>query len=141
MQLPSLDDLILTKQFGQWPRDLEDIRLLERCATAPAGDGDRRQCVARGVRTLLDRTLPADEFQRLLAIPLTDAERDDTRALRVLVHASLSHARRALRLHPPRAGAVVGQRASPALTYGAASCQVTTPLERRWPDRVPPGVQ
>jgi hypothetical protein len=34
-----------------------------------------------GVRTLLDRTLPADEFQRLLAIPLTDAERDDTRAL------------------------------------------------------------
>ena len=29
VQLPSLDDLILTKQFGQRPRDLEDIRLLE----------------------------------------------------------------------------------------------------------------
>jgi hypothetical protein len=37
--------------------------------------------VPEAVRTLLDRTLPADEFQRLLAIPLTDAERDDTRAL------------------------------------------------------------
>jgi hypothetical protein len=37
--------------------------------------------VPEGVRRLLDRTLPADEFQRLLAIPLTDAERDDTRAL------------------------------------------------------------
>jgi hypothetical protein len=29
VQLPSLDDLILTKQFGGRPRDLEDIRLLE----------------------------------------------------------------------------------------------------------------
>src|SRR4051794_2746858 len=29
VQLPSLADLILTKQFGQRPRDLEDIRLLE----------------------------------------------------------------------------------------------------------------
>jgi hypothetical protein len=26
--LPSIDDLILTKQFGARPRDLEDIRLL-----------------------------------------------------------------------------------------------------------------
>ena len=37
--------------------------------------------VPEAVRRLLDRTLPADEFQRLLAIPLTDAEREDTRAL------------------------------------------------------------
>ena len=37
--------------------------------------------VPEAVRTLLDRTLPAAEFQRLLAIPLTDAERDDTCAL------------------------------------------------------------
>jgi hypothetical protein len=29
VHLPSLDDLILTKQFGGRPRDLEDIRLLE----------------------------------------------------------------------------------------------------------------
>jgi hypothetical protein len=33
------------------------------------------------VGRLLDRTLAADEFQRLLALPLTDAEREDTRAL------------------------------------------------------------
>ena len=37
--------------------------------------------VPEAVRTLLDRTLPAAEFQRLLAIPLSDAERADTRAL------------------------------------------------------------
>jgi hypothetical protein len=37
--------------------------------------------VPEAVRRLVDRTLPADEFQRLLAIPLTDAEREDTRAL------------------------------------------------------------
>ena len=37
--------------------------------------------VTEAVRRLLDRTLPADEFQRLLAIPLTDSEREDTRAL------------------------------------------------------------
>jgi hypothetical protein len=37
--------------------------------------------VPEAVRTLLGRTLTADEFLRLLAIPLTDAERDDTRAL------------------------------------------------------------
>jgi hypothetical protein len=37
--------------------------------------------VPEAVRRLLDRTLPADEFQRLLAIPLTDAEREDTRTL------------------------------------------------------------
>ena len=37
--------------------------------------------VPAAVRRLLDRTLPADEFERLLAIPLTDAEREDTRAL------------------------------------------------------------
>jgi hypothetical protein len=29
VQLPALDDLILTKQFGGRPRDLEDIRLLQ----------------------------------------------------------------------------------------------------------------
>ena len=40
-----------------------------------------RSAVPEAVRRLVDRTLPADEFQRLLAIPLTDAEREDTRAL------------------------------------------------------------
>ena len=43
--------------------------------------GPALRAVPEAVRTLLDRTLPAAEFQRLLAIPLTDAERDDTRAL------------------------------------------------------------
>jgi hypothetical protein len=42
----------------------------------PALDG-----LPEAVRALLVRALPADEFQRLLAIPLTDAEREDTRAL------------------------------------------------------------
>jgi hypothetical protein len=37
--------------------------------------------VPEAVRTLLERTLPTAEFQRLLAIPPTDAERDDTHAL------------------------------------------------------------
>jgi hypothetical protein len=37
--------------------------------------------VPEAVRKLVDRALPADEFQRLLAIPLSDAEREDTRAL------------------------------------------------------------
>jgi hypothetical protein len=43
--------------------------------------GPALSAVPEAVRTLLDRTLPATEFQRLLAIPLTDAERDDTRVL------------------------------------------------------------
>lgn len=43
--------------------------------------GPALTAVPEAVRTLLDRTLPADEFQRLLAIPLTDREREDTRAL------------------------------------------------------------
>ena len=38
--------------------------------------GPALSAVPEAVRTLLDRTLPAAEFQRLLAIPLTDAERD-----------------------------------------------------------------
>ena len=38
-----------------------------------------RSAVPEAVRRLV--ALPADEFQRLLAIPLTDSEREDTRAL------------------------------------------------------------
>jgi hypothetical protein len=33
------------------------------------------------VRALVDRVLPPEEFHRLLTVPLTDAEREDTRAL------------------------------------------------------------
>jgi hypothetical protein len=56
------------------PGDFEEdafIDAAERCRTR-APDA---------VRRLLHRVLPADEFQRLLAIPLTDAEREATRAL------------------------------------------------------------
>jgi hypothetical protein len=71
---------------GMEPGDFDEgafFKAVERCGARALLIGRRAlvSAVPEGVRTLLDRTLPADEFQRLLAVPLTDAERDDTRAL------------------------------------------------------------
>jgi hypothetical protein len=42
VDLPALDDLILTKRFAARPKDLEDIRLLEVLRSAEAKDRDER---------------------------------------------------------------------------------------------------
>ena len=81
--VPALDDLILTKRFGGRPKDLEDIRLLEALRKEERVKAWRPPTpeALAPVRRSAERQLSPEEVRAALAVPLGEAEEEESRSL------------------------------------------------------------
>lgn len=72
---PSVEGLILTKRFGNRPKDAEDIRMLEVLQRGEAALKPTPEHHAE-IRTMSERALTREEFDAWVNAPMSDEERD-----------------------------------------------------------------